>query len=59
VTLLDEYRICREAIGLSDEQLAACARTSIRYSWATEPTVHAALAGIDAWLAHAPGEARA
>jgi adenosine deaminase len=59
VTLLDEYRICREAIGLSDEQLAACARTSVRYSWASKPTVHAALAGIDAWLALGPGEARA
>jgi adenosine deaminase len=49
--VLDEYRACRDQMGLSDEQLADCARTSIRFSSASEGRRRAALAGIDAWIA--------
>jgi len=34
--LLDEFVLCREKMGLSDEQLAAMARTSFEYSGAPQ-----------------------
>jgi len=49
--LLDEYELCRREFALTDEQLAAIARTSIEYSGAPDALKTTALAGIDAWLA--------
>lgn len=48
---LEEYELCRTALGLSDEALAACARSSIEGGAAPEAVKAQALAGIDAWLA--------
>jgi adenosine deaminase len=48
--LLDEYQTARSELGLSDVQLAALTRTSIRTSGAPAATVTAAMADIDAWL---------
>jgi adenosine deaminase len=48
--LLDEYETARGELGLSDRQLAALARTSIRTSGAPASIVAAAMAEIDAWL---------
>lgn len=53
VGVLDEYVLCRTEMGLDDDQLAACARTSIEHSSASAPTKASALAGIEAWLAGA------
>lgn len=52
--LLDEYVVARERIGLSDEQLAGVARSSIECSGAGPAEKARALAGIDAWLATPP-----
>ncbi|AMM22296.1 hypothetical protein AX769_08625 [Frondihabitans sp. PAMC 28766] len=49
--ILDEYETSRTVLGLSDEQLAACARSSIECSGASDALKARALAGIDAWLA--------
>jgi adenosine deaminase len=49
--ILDEYELCRTSLGLSDEQLAACAWTSIEVTQAPEAVKSAARAAIDAWLA--------
>jgi adenosine deaminase len=54
--LLDEYLVARHELGLSDEDLAACAWTSIETTLASTETKERARAGIDAWLA---GEAAA
>ncbi|MBL7497524.1 adenosine deaminase [Frankia sp. CNm7] len=48
---LEEYELCRETFGLTDEQLAACARASITGGAAPAEVQARALAGIDAWLA--------
>lgn len=48
--ILDEYETSRRVLGLSDEQLAACARSSIECSGASASLKASALAGIDAWL---------
>lgn len=50
VGLLDEYRIARDRLGLSDEQLAALARTSVANSGAPAERIAAWSAKIDAWL---------
>jgi adenosine deaminase len=50
-SMLDEYELCRREFGLSDEQLADIARTSIECGGAPESVRTSALAGIDAWLA--------
>lgn len=52
--LAEEYLAAREGIGLSDEQLAACARTSVLCATLPESARQAALSGIDAWLAADP-----
>ncbi|MGH9293619.1 MAG: adenosine deaminase [Acidimicrobiales bacterium] len=52
--LLDEYRIARERLGLSDEQLAAIARASVESSGAPEELKTSACARIDQWLSVAP-----
>ncbi|NHI16242.1 adenosine deaminase [Microbacterium excoecariae] len=49
--ILDEYVTCREVIGLSDEQLADCAWTSIETTLAPAEVKADARARIDAWLA--------
>jgi adenosine deaminase len=50
VGILDEYTLAREQLGLDDEELAACARTSIQFS-ALDATAKAhAFDAIDAWL---------
>src|SRR5215207_7671254 len=46
----EEYALVRQSLGLSDEQLAAIARTSARVSGASVETKARMLAGIDAWL---------
>jgi len=51
VGILDEYRSCRTIMGLSDEQLAECARTSIRHSSASDARRRQALTDIDSWIA--------
>ncbi|MCW2941329.1 MAG: adenosine deaminase [Actinomycetia bacterium] len=50
--LRTEYEHCRTSIGLTDAQIAALARASLRGSAAPTDTLKNALAGIDAWLAH-------
>jgi adenosine deaminase len=49
--LLEEYKLCRAELGLSDEQLARCARSSLLSSGAPDAVKQQALAGIDAWRA--------
>ena len=48
--ILDEYELCRREFGLTDEQLAGIARTSIECGGAPAAVKASALAGIDAWL---------
>ncbi len=48
--LVDEFVLCRKEMGLSDEQLAAMARTSFARSGAPEPLKTAGIAAVDAWL---------
>ncbi|GLK99184.1 adenosine deaminase [Dactylosporangium matsuzakiense] len=55
-SLLSEYQLCRDSLGLSDERLAAVARASIEGSGASQPQRRDALAAIDAWLAAPPHE---
>ena len=49
-SLLEEYQLCRDVLGLGDEQLAAIARTSIEAGGAPYGLKASALAGVDAWL---------
>lgn len=49
--LLDEYVLCREEMGLSDEQLAGLARTSFEFSGAPQTVKAVGIAGVAAWLA--------
>lgn len=49
--ILDEYELCRSGLGLSDDQLAACAWTSIEVTQAPAAVKDAAKSAIDAWLA--------
>ncbi|MDQ2724119.1 MAG: adenosine deaminase [Actinomycetota bacterium] len=55
--VLDEYRLCRDRIGLDDTRLARVARCSLEDSAAPRGLVAAGVAAIDAWLAAAPGPA--
>jgi adenosine deaminase len=57
--ILDEYENCRSAMGLTDEQLALCARSSVRHSPLGGDDLRAALDGIDAWLASQPATSTA
>jgi adenosine deaminase len=50
-SILREYQLCRDALGLSDEQLAEVARSSLRGSSAPSTLTATALAAVDAWLA--------
>ncbi len=49
--LVAQYEIARSAHGMSDPELAAVARMSVRGSAAPPATAARLLAGIDAWLA--------
>jgi adenosine deaminase len=55
--LTGEYTIAREVFGLNDDELAELARTGARSSFADEDVKAGIEAGIDAWLAAAPGAA--
>jgi adenosine deaminase len=46
----DEYELARSGLGLSDDQLAAIARTSLDTSDAPADLIADALTGVDAWL---------
>ena len=48
--ILAEYELCREVLGLSDQQLAACALSSIECTAAPESVKTKAKADIEAWL---------
>ncbi len=48
--ILAEYEVCRSVLGLGDEQLAACAWTSIETTLAPDAVKAAARERIDAWL---------
>ena len=48
--LLEEYELCRARMGLSDEQLAGIARSSIEASGAPDALKRDAVAAITAWL---------
>ncbi len=50
-SLLDEFILCHEQMGLSDAQLATMAKTSFTYSGAPQQVKDAGLAAVDAWLA--------
>ena len=47
----EEYVVARDSIGLTDEQLADCAWSSIETTLASDAVKTRARAGIDAWLA--------
>jgi len=53
--LLDEYELARSAFGLTDQQLAEIARTSVITSGAPAALISDATAGIDAWLSQPRG----
>jgi adenosine deaminase len=53
--LLDEYELARSAFGLTDQQLADIARTSVVTSDAPAVLISDAVAGIDAWLSQPRG----
>ena len=48
--LLDEYVLCRDALGLSDEELASIARTSVEWAAAPSDLTHQWIADIETWL---------
>lgn len=49
--LLEEFELCRSAMGLDDETIAALARNSFTYSGAPQSLRADGLAAIDTWLA--------
>lgn len=52
--ILQEYELARHTIGLTDEQLAACALSSIECTLAPGAVKTKARTDIDAWLASSP-----
>ena len=48
--LLEEYELCRSELGLTDDQFAFVARSSLEHSGAPADVRAAGLAGVDAWL---------
>eukprot|EP00929_Paragymnodinium_shiwhaense_P106889 TRINITY_DN7272_c0_g2_i2.p1 TRINITY_DN7272_c0_g2~~TRINITY_DN7272_c0_g2_i2.p1 ORF type:complete len:687 (+),score=189.55 TRINITY_DN7272_c0_g2_i2:275-2062(+) len=50
-SLVEEFEACRASLGLSDEDLAACARASFEHSHAPDDLKKKGVAGVDAWLA--------
>ena len=53
-SLLDEFVLCREQMGLSDAHLATMAKASFTHSGAPQEVKEAGLAAVDAWLAADP-----
>jgi len=53
-SLLDEFALCRDAMGLDDAWLAAMARTSFVHSGAPQPVKDAGVAAVAAWSAGGP-----
>lgn len=49
-SILNEYELCRDSLGLTDPQLADCARNSIAFSSATAARKQHAFTQIDSWL---------
>lgn len=49
--ILSEYELCRSVLRLTDEEIAACALSSIECSGASAELKAKAVAGIAAWLA--------
>jgi adenosine deaminase len=49
--LLGEYEVCRQKIGLSDEDIAACARNSFQHSCAPSSLREKGLQAVEEWLA--------
>ena len=49
-SLLDEYEVCRSQMGLSDEELARCARNSFLHCRAPESLRSLGTRGVEAWL---------
>ncbi len=49
--LAEEFELCRDELGMSDDELAQCARNSFRYSCAPEDVIENGLADIEKWLA--------
>ena len=52
--LVDELELCRNAMGLSDEQIASLARNSFMHSGAPQEVKSAGVAAVDAWLDGGP-----
>ncbi|NAZ75268.1 adenosine deaminase [Kineococcus sp. T13] len=52
--LLEEYELCRSTLGLSDQQLATCAWSSVECSAAPEEVKQRSRSAIEAWLASPP-----
>lgn len=52
-SLLDEFGLCRDGMGLGDDALAAMARSSFEHSGAPQPVKDAGLAAIASWAAAA------
>jgi adenosine deaminase len=48
--LLEEFELARGALGLTDQELASCARTSLVASGAPLELIATGVAGIDQWL---------
>ncbi|MEV7007785.1 adenosine deaminase [Streptosporangium sp. NPDC051022] len=57
-SLADEYLIARDTLGLTDQQLAEIARTSVETGDAPADLIAVAVAGIDDWLRRDPDPAR-
>lgn len=55
-SILNEYELCRDSLGLTDPQLAECARNSIAFSSATAARKQHAFAQIDGWMGPATAE---
>lgn len=55
VGLAGQYEICRDVLGLSDEDLATIARHGVEHSAAPSALKASMLAGVDRWLASGPG----
>ncbi len=52
--ILEEYSLCRDVLGLDDEQLAAVARYSLTASAAPPDLIEHGLAGVSTWLGEGP-----
>ena len=49
-SVLSEYEVCRDRLGMSDEALARCARTSFEFSRAPAEVRLRGMRGVDHWL---------